>query len=897
MATSFWSDKKSKTFCCNERILYRGEPGLPGPQGPTGSNSGFTGATGPTGLIGETGATGESGASILPLDNVFTGSNTFTQAINGSLTTAISMDDFQTRITPSNIILTTTDGSYSNTLTATGTDIAGDNLARKVRLSPAGIIITNNNVVPIPSTLTINSTSILTDNWQLQPALITLNDDFFNQTTLSSTTLTTANGLTVNGLTTFSTCPQTPVIPLLPDDLVNLNYLQTYVPTNLLGLNNTWTDVNTFTQPIVGDLSGNASTSTTASNATNVITASSNVAAFLPLALLSTATAGSTQIQVDSNNQINYNPSTSNLTATTFTGALNGNAATATLADTATNALACSGNAATATTATNALACSGNAATATLADTATNALACSGNAATATTATNALACSGNAATATTATNALACSGNAATATLADTATNALACSGNAATATTATNALACSGNAATATLADTATNSLACSGTAATATTATNALACSGNAATATLADTATNALACSGTAANANNVNISTAGTASYSIPLMVNPTSGTKTLLGGGSITFTPSTNTLSSLNITASSSITSAVVETTNGGILKAVDSTGTLTSSISSESNVMIVKPSNSGSNTFFINTSGSSAVAVGTTPTNYGGSNTGLGITWNTVGGSGATDFVNYAQGSGVGLGGFNFFSGSTSNPIASIGYIPRVQGNFSDVSSTLIPTYNWVNGTISSAIGAIPAPTSFNMTLIPPSATNTYYGLWANSATSGSHPINNGSYIQLVPNTNTMNITSNLNILNTTTSLNNVKMTSTPIILAFGNNDGSAGGGSDATNLTSSYISSTGWTNPSAGLYEITLTGVSHSIFSATITGNPSTATTGQRPQILTSVVYTGGFLNAYVSATFTIYYLQGTGGAGAPANGAFNYSIYGIMN
>jgi hypothetical protein len=72
-------------------------------------------------------------------------------------------------------------------------------------------------------------------------------------------------------------------------------------------------------------------------------------------------------------------------------GSSTGNSATATLAATATNALACSGNSATATlaaTATNALACSGNAATATLAATATNALACSGNSATATTATN-----------------------------------------------------------------------------------------------------------------------------------------------------------------------------------------------------------------------------------------------------------------------------------------------------------------------------------------------------------------------------------------------------------------------------------------------------------------------------------------------------------------------------
>lgn len=63
------------------------------------------------------------------------------------------------------------------------------------------------------------------------------------------------------------------------------------------------------------------------------------------------------------------------------TGNVSGNAGTATLAATATNALACSGNAASATTAAD---CTGNSATATLAATATNALACSGNSATAT---------------------------------------------------------------------------------------------------------------------------------------------------------------------------------------------------------------------------------------------------------------------------------------------------------------------------------------------------------------------------------------------------------------------------------------------------------------------------------------------------------------------------------
>jgi hypothetical protein len=48
---------------------------------------------------------------------------------------------------------------------------------------------------------------------------------------------------------------------------------------------------------------------------------------------------------------------------------------------------------------------------------------------------------------------------------------------------------------------------------------------------------------------------------------------------------------------------------------------------------------------------------------------------------------------------------------------------------------------------------------------------------------------------------------------------------------------------------------------------------------------------------MLTSVAYAGGFTNAYLSVTFTIYYLQGVGGGGAGFNGPFSYSISGIMN
>lgn len=63
-----------------------GDIGLTGPTGPIGPTgdigpiglTGYTGSTGPTGLQGPT---GQSGTDILPLDNVFSGNNTFTNGI------------------------------------------------------------------------------------------------------------------------------------------------------------------------------------------------------------------------------------------------------------------------------------------------------------------------------------------------------------------------------------------------------------------------------------------------------------------------------------------------------------------------------------------------------------------------------------------------------------------------------------------------------------------------------------------------------------------------------------------------------------------------------------------------------------------------------------------------
>lgn len=72
--------------------------------------------------------------------------------------------------------------------------------------------------------------------------------------------------------------------------------------------------------------------------------------------------------------------------------------------------------------------------------------------------------------------------------------------------------------------------------------------------------------------------------------------------------------------------------------------------------------------------------------------------TGLAIGWNSTNGDGATDFINYAQGSPTG--GFYFYNVSNATNSALIGRIPTTQPAFGDTSTTSIPTNSWVNGTI-----------------------------------------------------------------------------------------------------------------------------------------------------------------------------------------------------
>jgi hypothetical protein len=87
---------------------------------------------------------------------------------------------------------------------------------------------------------------------------------------------------------------------------------------------------------ITASLSGNASTATTATNASNVATADDTTTNATYYPTFVTASSSNNPIKVSST-KLTYNPSTGTLSSTTFSGALSGNATTATTLQTARN--------------------------------------------------------------------------------------------------------------------------------------------------------------------------------------------------------------------------------------------------------------------------------------------------------------------------------------------------------------------------------------------------------------------------------------------------------------------------------------------------------------------------------------------------------------------------------
>lgn len=101
------------------------------------------------------------------------------------------------------------------------------------------------------------------------------------------------------------------------------------IRNNRLPLNNIWAGINTFTQTIIGSITGSSNLATVASN---VALTSDNTSGNYFIPFSKTANLINALFIDDTTTALLYNPSTSNLTASTFTGALSGNATTSTRA-------------------------------------------------------------------------------------------------------------------------------------------------------------------------------------------------------------------------------------------------------------------------------------------------------------------------------------------------------------------------------------------------------------------------------------------------------------------------------------------------------------------------------------------------------------------------------------
>jgi len=166
---------------------------------------------------------------------------------------------------------------------------------------------------------------------------------------LGTITATTFNG-NLNGNASSSSSSTTSTTIDITDTDINSVYYPTFVSSS--GTNQTLrADISTTplsynpstsnltATTFTGSLSGNASTSTTSTNSVNIGVTSDDTNGSYYLPFVKTSGTGDKPLYIDdATTPLTYNPSTSNLTATTFTGDLVGNASSSTTATNATNA-------------------------------------------------------------------------------------------------------------------------------------------------------------------------------------------------------------------------------------------------------------------------------------------------------------------------------------------------------------------------------------------------------------------------------------------------------------------------------------------------------------------------------------------------------------------------------
>jgi hypothetical protein len=302
--------------------------------------------------------------NILSLNNVWTGVNQFTQPIVGDITgnsatstttssapdsalsanvplkdgtnifTAVNtfqantlfndplLPDVSIVITPSTNIVLDETGLNVSTATLSPSGLAFENPNVNMNITPGGILI--NRLVPAHQ-LQITASSIQSDNWTIQTNgsvqagnSLTLNDiqSGNNQCGMQNYLGDILFTIPDNKIITFN-------LSSTPKFTISNTNITATVPINAQSISAT-----TFT----GDLLGNATTADTAgvaTLATGVKLVSDNSAGtyFLPF---SKTVSGANSLYVDNTTTpLTYNPSTSNLTATTFTGDLSGNASSA----------------------------------------------------------------------------------------------------------------------------------------------------------------------------------------------------------------------------------------------------------------------------------------------------------------------------------------------------------------------------------------------------------------------------------------------------------------------------------------------------------------------------------------------------------------------------------------
>jgi hypothetical protein len=251
-------------------------------------------------------------------------------------------------------------------------------------------------------------------------------------------------------------------------------------------------------------------------------------------------------------------------------------------------------------------------------------------------------------------------------------------------------------------------------------------------------------------TTATSQNVALTTDNTnGSYYIPFSKTTSLTTNALYidpTTSPLTYNPSTGRLTTFSL-----------QCNNGGnvLFDSNTALGPLTTGlIEQQPNIMVIYPSLTGSNALFINGFQSPLVPVNTTPVGYANTNAGVAITFNTSGGNGETDFTNYSAGAAIGNGGFSFYSGGNNNSITQIGYIPKTQLGYGDSSPVYLPTYDWVNGTITADIGAI------TQVPITPNGNNAiHYLTFSDTNTAGNINLHTNAGIQVNPSTDTITAT------------------------------------------------------------------------------------------------------------------------------------------